>query len=205
MPTFSQKLQAMIETKKESAGALNAEVLGQIPADHETLQPGPQSVSSQWATSDGAIALEEGPPPWELEDQHFTLSDARRFLDCPQDIVLRWVNPRLVEQTGWEYWRPVSVNDSRFKLKVDAMLCVDGTVRRDGSKGDILAYMPRHWVESRRKQFRERTQLLTQSAIDRQEEVKDDFRRGKYGPYVHLEEAKHPTHTMFEGRSVTDA
>src|SRR5688500_10076793 len=179
MDSFSKKLAAMVQAK-QNVTALNGEVLGQIPADDPVMQTGPQTTGTQWETSAGAVTLEEGPPPWELEDQKHTLSDARRFIDCPADAVLRWVNPRLVEQTGWDYWKPVSpMNDSRFKLKVEAMLCPDGTVRRDGGqgsqRGDILAWMPRHWVESRRKQFHERVRLLTQSAIDRQEEVKDDF------------------------------
>lgn len=204
---WSKKLQSMIQSKQESATALNGEILGHIPVDNPVMETGPQGVSTQWETNaGGAVALDEGPPPWEMEDQQFTLSDARRFLECPDNAVLRWVNPRLVEQTGWDHWRPVSPqNDTRFKLKVPAMLCVDGTVRRDGGKGDILAWMPLNWVVSRRKQFNERTRLLTQSAIDKQDELRDDFRRGKYGPFIHLEEAKHPTHTMFEGRSVQDA
>lgn len=208
--SWSQKLQQMV-ADKQSATALNGEILGQIPADAPVMQTGPQSVNTQWETPEsGSVELTEGPPPWEMEDQKMSLSDARRFIECPQDAVLRWGNPKLIEQTGYEYWKPVTPqSDARFRLKIPAMLAVDGTVRRGGNhnheSADLLLWMPRSWVESRRKQFQEKTRLLTQSAIDKQDELRDDFRRGKYGPFVHLEEAKHPTHTMFEGRSVTDA
>ena len=179
------------------------EVLGTIR--EELLNPSPQAPSAAWQSGGTQVDLTEPPPPWELEDAKYTASDARRYVDCPSAWILRWANPRLIEQTGFNYWSPVLPDsDKDVKLKVSQMKAPDGTIRRGGATGDILVWMLRSWVESRRRQHLEATARLTQGAVNRQEELKDDFKRGKYGPHVTLDEARHPSHTMAEGRSMRD-
>jgi hypothetical protein len=202
---FTKILKDMATARAE--GDPISEVLGVIPSSE--TKPEPQGPTTTWATaSGGSIGLDEPPPPWELEDQDFTPSDARRFIDAPANIALRWMNPKFIEASGWRYWSQVSLGDGRFKLKVDQMLMPDGTIRRGGPTGDILAWMYRSWADKLRIKHQHETDKLTQSARDRFEETKNDIRRGKYGPHVTLEEGssrpQHPTHTMADGRSMKD-
>lgn len=141
------------------------------------------------------IEMEEGPPPWELTGA-LSNSDARNFLDCPADWVLYWINPKLLDAYGWRGWQHVRAADKRVKVKVRSMISVEGMIRRGGQGGDILAYMPRHWYESRKKQQAEVTRVQTDASVSKLENLKDDFRRGVYGPNIHLDSATHPTHTM---------
>ena len=64
--------------------------------------------------------------------------------------------------------------------------------------------MPTTWVESRKRQKAEAVAKLTASAVNRQSQLRDEFRRGTYGPYLKLEEATHPTHTIADGRTMKD-
>ena len=152
----------------------------------------------------GTVEMTEPPPPWEVDESCVLLpSDARRFVDVPTNWELRWINPKLLDQLGWRYWQPVMKSDSRIKVLVDTMVSPEGNIRRGGMTGDILAWMYASWVESRRQERQKLTDQLTQSAVDRQDTLKEDFKRGKYGP-IRLEGARHPTHTMADGRSMTD-
>lgn len=173
------------------------EILGVVSED--ITDSTPQQASATWAGGD--MSLTEPPPPWELEDGEFTQSDARRYVDVPENWVLRWANPKLIEATGWREWKTVKPSDgAHVKLKVDSMLCPDGTIRRGGATGDVLVWMYRSWVESRRQQLLRATQRQSDSAVRQQEQLYDEFaRRG-----LRVDHAKHPTHTMAEGRSMTD-
>ena len=174
-----------------------AEVLGVVnPKVADITQ---KETTASW----GSIDMTEPPPPWELEDQELALSDARRFVAVPDNWELRWINPRVLNAEGWRYWQPVMASDERIKVKVETMVSPEGNIRR-GHEGDILAWMYKSWVEARRKVHAEVTARLTQSALDRQTQLKEEFNRGDHGPYVRLEEAKHPTHTMGEGRTMRD-
>lgn len=200
MPKGVPKLGSRIS---EMAPAIQPEVIGFIPSDHKVLDPTPQGSDAQWETEDGhTVDLQEEAPPWEKEDSGFEESDARRFVDVPTTWTLRWINPKLLESQGWRYWRPVMKSDPRVKVKVDQMVAPDGNIRRGGAIGDILAYMPTTWVESRRKQLLDQTKRQSQSAVDKQRELEDELRR--MSPYFHLEGAKHPRYTGAEGRSMTD-
>lgn len=151
----------------------------------------------------GGLTFTEPPPPWEQEDREHAPSDARRFVEVPENWELRWINPRLLEQSGWRYWQPVMASDKRVKVKVKMMVSPENNIRRGGNTGDILGWMPKSWVESRRKEQQKLTASLTESAVERQAQLREEFRRGDYGA-VSLEEARHPTHTMGEGRSMQD-
>lgn len=181
-----------------------AEVLGTL--NHSLFtDPTPQGASATWEGPDGKISMEEPPPPWEIDEKSgLTLSDARRFVDVPDNWTLRWINPRLLDQFGWRDWQPVLKSDPRVSIRVDTMVSPEGNIRRGGATGDILAWMYTSWVVSRRKLQQQETDKLTRAAVNSQEELREDMRRGKYGPHVRLEEAKHPTHTMVEGRSIKD-
>ena len=43
---------------------------------------------------------------------------------------------------------------------------------------------------------------LTAPAGTRQSQLREEFRRGTYGPYLNLDTATHPTHTIGEGRTM---
>lgn len=180
------------------------EVLGVVK--EEITNPAPAQETVGWQSASGVnIDLTEPPAPWELEDVGFTPSDARRYVDVPSNWILRWINPRLLEQTGWGYWKPVLASDKNVKVKVDSMVAPDGNVRRGGFiTGDILSWIYRSWYDKLRQQLAKRTQAQTDAAVRKQEELREEFRRGAYGPYVRLEEARHPTHTMAEGRTMRD-
>ena len=179
------------------------EILGTIPEDHPILESGPQGVSGQWATESGTrIDLEEAPPPWELESDSFENSDARRYVAVPLSWVLRWINPRFLESQGWRYWKPVMQSDPRVKVLVDQMVGPDGNIRRGGGTGDILAYMPLNWVIARRKQLQTQTAAQSDAAVRQQDELRDRFRQS--GGLIRMEESRHPTHTLADGRSLKD-
>ena len=189
----------MIPNDKTAAPA--AEVLGVIDPKITTL--GPQRPQASWGSPGQELNLSEAPPPWELEDER-SASDARRFVTVPLDWSLRWINPKVLESSGWRFWQPVMVSDSRVQVKVPSLVSPDNTVRRGGDVGDILAWMPTHWVEARRRIKDERTAVFTRGSLTRQEQLKEDFGRGKFGRGVTLDSAKHPTHTIGEGRSMKD-
>jgi hypothetical protein len=183
--------------------APGAQVLGTIK--DSITDPQPQGTAAAWTRDDGTpIELVEPPPPWELEDKGHADSDARRFVDVPKEWSLRWINPRLLDSLGWRYWQPVMASDPRVKVKVPSMVDVANNIRRGGHTGDVLGWMYTAWVESRWRQRREQTAQLTQSAVERQESLREEFKRGAFGPYVAMADARHPTHTMAEGRSMRD-
>lgn len=176
-------------------------VLGSIPNDHKVLDPTPQGTDTQWQGADGQVSMAEPPPPWELaSNSELSDSDAKRFVDCPANITLRWINPRVLDSEGWRDWQPVMVSDKRFTVHVATMISPEGNIRRGGFSGDILAWMYTAWVESRRKLYDQRTMQQAQTAMDRQKELKEEFARGKYGPNIRLEGATHPRYTTVETR-----
>lgn len=180
------------------------QILGTIPLDTPTVAA-PAPTDTQWVSGSGAqVDLTEPPPPWEAPgNSEFLASDARRFVDVPDNWCLRWINPRLLESEGWRDWQPVKGSDPKVTVRVNTMLAPDNTVRRGGAdRGDILCWMYQSWVASREKQFQAATDRLTASAPAKQRELQDDFRRGKYGPHLHLDAVTHPTHTMAEGKTL---
>lgn len=178
------------------------EVLGTVKP--EITQPGPLTPHTLWTGPGGStIDLTEAPPPWEIAAD-LPGSDARRFVDVPNDWTLRWINRRMLDTVGWRHWQPVMASDPRVTVKVSTMVSPENNLCRGGSNGDLLAWMPTHWVESRRRHLQERTARMTQGAMDRQESLRDEFKRGKYGSGVSIEEARHPTHTIADGRTMKD-
>ena len=183
------------------------EALADLSAGPETLgsvsatitDPTPETPTTAWQGPSGQIDLTEAPPPWEVNETAYSASDARRFLSVPATWTLRWINPKLLEQFGWRYWQPVMASDQRVTVHVAQMVGPDNNIRR-GS--DILAWMPTTWVESRKRQKAEAVAKLTASAVNRQSQLRDEFRRGTYGPYLKLDTATHPTHTIGEGRTM---
>lgn len=182
-------LGARVEAEVKARKA--AEVLGEITTK------GPAITSWVDPDTNARIELESGPPPWEVQGTA-RAKGAREFIDCPEDWVLYWINPRLLEAEGWRGWTPVSPSDSRVKVIVKSMISPENQIRR-GHQGDILAYMPKHWYESLKRKTWERTYDQTRASVDRLDQVKDEFRHGKY-PGVTLESATHPTHTIAQGK-----
>src|SRR5262245_9182824 len=193
-----------VDRRKELAQpGPQAEILGTVAND--LIAEGPQRTDTMWASDGGAVELSEPPPPWELDGGGEEMaSDARRYVDVPLNWTLHWINPRLLESTGWRHWEPVLASDTRVRVRVKQMAAPDGTIRRGGpATGDILAWMYTSWVESRRRLLAKKTAELTESAVRKQQELRDEFRRGTYGP-SQLDEARHPAYTIADGRSMKD-
>ena len=201
-PRLGALAAAATERRKELAQDLpGPEVLGTLPVDSPVLHPAPEAAAWQGVT--GAIEMTEPPPPWETADD-FEMSDAKRFVKVPDNWTLRWINPKLLDSQGWRHWQPVSASDQRVTVLVDTMVAPDGIIRRGGQTGDILGWMYTSWVNSARRKLQEKTEAQSASAVNRQAELREEFKRGTFGPYVRLEDAKHPTHTMAEGKSMRD-
>lgn len=181
----------------------DGEVLGTIK-NEQLLDPTPQGAETQWENESGAVSMAEPPPPWELADQTgLPESDARRFVEAPANVTLRWINPKLLDQFGWRDWQPVMASDPRFSVKVSSMVSPEGNIRRGGFTGDILAWMYTSWVVSRRKQIQKETDRLTQTAANAQVEAEEEIKR-KYGSKIKVDSFRTPAFTMGEGRSMKD-
>ena len=148
---------------------------------------------------------EDGPPPWEVDPTWIKHnSDARRFVDVPETWELRWLNPRAIDRTGLREWQPVMASDSRVSLKVPALRSPENYVRRGGIGGDILCFMPKSWVESRKRIKANQVQIRTQGSIDLQKRTAEEVNRGNFGPRVHVDSAIHPTHTIASQEDMAD-
>ena len=142
-------------------------------------------------------------PPWEVDpsyDRHD--SDARKFVEAPDNVTLRWLNPKIVSQSSMRDWQAVPAKgDKRFRLKLDAMRAPDNTIRRGDHQGDFLAWMYTAWVESRNRLKQARRDRARQSATQRARETQEAYRRGKFGRFITSpEDARDPTGTLVDGR-----
>ena len=150
------------------------------------------------------IAETVPPPPWEVDpsyDRHD--SDARKFVDAPDNVTLRWLNPKLVSQTGMRDWQAVPAKGkSPFRLKLGSMAAPDNTIRRGDHQGDFLAWMYTAWVESRTRLKRARPERQSRAATDKLRATQEAYNAGKFGRYVKGGEAQHPTHTIADGRTM---
>lgn len=197
MPRGVPSLGKSVERDKlqEESDIPKAELLGVIPdSTVETIQK-PQPTTSY---NDG-VDVTTLPPPWETDPRWSRdNTNARQFVDVPDEWELRWLNPRLIDQFGWRDWMPVMSSDPRVKVKVRALVTVGNNIQRGGPNGPILAFMPRHWVESRQRIKDERVKRLSQSAVERQESLRETLKRSTRGGVV-VTGVTHPTHTMGEG------
>jgi hypothetical protein len=141
-------------------------------------------------------------PPWETDPQYDRHdSDARKFLECGPEFTLRWLNPKLVSQTGLRHWQAVPARgDRRFKLKLASLMAPDNTIRRGDHGGDFLAWMYTEWVESNTKRKMARNSREKQKASEQYQTTREAINRGKFSPYIRSEEGLHPTHTIADGR-----
>ena len=153
-----------------------------------------------------ALARAIPPAPWEVDpkyDRHD--SDARKFVEASPEYMFRWLNPKLVSQTGLRYWQAVPAKgDGRFKLKLKSLAAPDNTIRRGDHSGDFLAWMYTSWYESKVRMKRERAQRQTQKAVNEHAAVQEAMARGKFGRYVQPVPGHHPTHTQADGRTMPD-
>lgn len=195
------------DARKELAAEQPGEqVLGHISADSPVLNPEPPSDATTWTREDGTvITLVEPPPPWEVNDNSgYHISDARRFVECPPQWRLYWINPKLLNSDGWRDWQAVMASDPRVTLRVPTMRSPEGYVRRGGDGGDILCWMWDSWYQSKRRRNTEKTQAQARDAVDKQANLADEMRRGRFGPYIRPEGVRHPTHTNADGRTMRD-
>ena len=189
----------------EAELAPKTEVLGHLGPSAAVLNE-PPTETTTWTREDGTVVeLTEPAPPWVTTDDRWSPSDAHRFVECPPNWKLRWINPRLLESEGWRDWQAILTTDSRVKVRVPSMVTPENYIRRGGPKGDILCWMWAGWYESLRLKNLEKTHGQTQSAVDQQRKVTEELKRGTYGPYIRAAEAVHPTHTMGDGQSMRDS
>lgn len=148
---------------------------------------------------------EDGPPPWESDPKWVRdNTNARRFVDVPDHWELRWLNPRQIDHSGLRDWMVIPAQgDPRVTVKNTSMIAADNTIRKGGHGGALLAYMPKHWVESRKRLKNAHVDKISQSSVDRQQEVKDRINRGEFGPHTRVDSVTHPTHTS--GRALDDS
>lgn len=145
------------------------------------------------------------PAPWEVDGKSaFHDSDARKFVDAPDNVTLRWLNPKLVSQTGLRHWQAVPAKgDTRFKLKLKSLAAVDNTIRRGDSNGDFLAWMYTQWVESRTRIKKEANDRNSRKARDQHQKTAESFRNGSFSHYISSDtEPKIPTQTLADGKSL---
>lgn len=195
--------------KELAAGFQGEQVLGHIAADSKLLNPDPKTDPNAvtWTREDGTvISMVEPPPPWEATDHTgLAISDARRFVECPPQWRLYWINPKLLNSEGWRDWQAVMASDSRVNLRVSTMKTPEGYIRRGGPDGDILCWMWDSWYQSKRRLKHEKTQSQATDAIEKQQNLAEEIRRGRFGPYVHVDGLKHPRYTNADGRTMRDA
>jgi hypothetical protein len=179
------------------------EVLGTItPATYAGLD-----AKTTWISPDGTVVDLRQPPPWSKEvlGKGRSESDARTFVDCPDEWALRWRSQESIDRNGWNGWMPVTTSNPLVKLKVPQMRDAANNIRR-GLNGDLLCFMPRHWWDAKIDQKMERAALKAQSARDLQERFSDEANRGKFGPHVRggwspSDRGKFPTRTQFVAKS----
>ena len=144
------------------------------------------------------------PPPWETDPSsvHHD-SDARKFVEAPANVTLRWLNPKLVSQTGMRNWQAVPARGSSdFKLKLKSLAAPDNTIRRGDHQGDFLAWMYTRWVESRTRMKADTTAKKTRAAAEKHQQAQEAYAAGKFGPYITSDGGRHPTHTIADGRTM---
>lgn len=182
-------------------GPAGGTLLGDIPLTNITS---PSPSYSGWTSASGeAVEMEDAPPPWETETnggRHNT--DARRFVDVPDSWELRWISQRMLEHYGSRDWKPVKAHDRsnvKVRVKSPGMVSADGFIRRGGLGGDLLFYMPKHWVESRKRVKAAAVQKATAAAAEGMQSARE---RAMRTGYMRVDSAVHPTHTMGDGRSM---
>ena len=189
---------------EELKNAPQPKELGVIPT--KLLEPEPKQEGALWTEPDAGVTIDftEPPPPWEVDPSHTRHdTDARRFVKVPDNWELRWINPRLIDQLGWRDWQPVMSSDPRVTVLVKQMISPENNIRRGGQGGDILAWMFKSWVESRKAIKAERSVRQRASSVTRLQQLEEAAAQGKFGRYVRVS-GHHPTHTMGEGKSMRD-
>ena len=182
------------------------EVLGTVK--DSILNPRPDvDWATRWVAPDGTVVDLTQPPPWakEVLGKGRSESDARTFVDVPDDWVLRWQNPKRIDQHGFRGWLPVMTSHPLVKLKVPQMRDASNNVRM-GLNGDLLTFMPRSWYEARVAEKHRDVQRKSQSAKDLQDRFHEDAARGKFGKGIRpgwsdTDRGKFPTQTQFVAKS----
>ena len=199
------------DVQAELAAEPRPEVLGVIK---DTVLREDVAASSMWTAPDGTVIDLRSKPPWALEAQRGTAkTDARMFVDFPKDWVVRWQNPKLIDQRGgYNGWLPLTASDPRVKVKVAQMVSPSNLIRRGyGDSSDILTFMPREWYDERLKQKAAVNARNAQKPRDKQEQFREDLRRGRFGPHIRPgfsssdEAFKTPAATQFDGRQMAAA
>ena len=199
VPTIGSKLPSVARDLLEVP---KPELLGIIPT---IVTASPTETTSAWTSEDVAgqpvpISVTEPPPPWEV-DARRDHTNARNYIQCPQNILLRWANPSLVKQIGLRDWKIVpATGHPWFKLLNSQMQCPDNTVRKGGEGGDFLVWMYESWYAKRKEAREARVDQQTRSSVDRHQQVQEQMDRGAFGPYIKSGGGSHPSRTIADVR-----
>jgi hypothetical protein len=199
------------EVHEEILADPKPEVLGTIK---ESVLREDVAADSTWIAPDGTVVNLKGAPPWAMEAQKgMSKTDARIFVDFPKDWVVRWQNPRLIDQRGgYNGWLPMTASDPRVKVKVTQMRDPANLIRRGyGDRADILTFMPLEWYDKRIAEKNAHTKRMAGEGRIKQEQFREDARRGRFGPHIRPGYSdsdpgfKTPAATQFDGRALVAA
>ena len=181
---------------------MRPQVLGHIATDK--IEADDEGTSTTWTREDGTvITLVEPPPPWEVGDATgLAPSDARRFVECPPNWRLFWINPKSLNSWGWRDWQPIMASDHRVTCRVPTMISPEGYIRRGDTNGDILCWMWQGHYESKRKRTEGETRSLGDDAINKQQQLNEEVKR--LSPHFSVDQTKHPRYTNADGRTMRD-
>ena len=204
VPTINSASSRLSSAAEELLQRPQPELLGTIPS--QVLDP-PAETATTWVSEDEVgtpvpITVTEPPPPWEV-DARRDHTDARNYIQCPENVMLRWANPNLVKQIGLRDWKIVpATGHPWFRLLNSQMQSPDNTVRKGGEGGDFLVWMYQSWYAQRKTAREARNAQLTQASVDRHQQVQDQMDRGAFGPYIKSGGGQHPTRTIADIRTL---
>ena len=179
-------------------------VIGEIDVNAIT---DPKPATATWTSADGTQidVTDIPPPPWVSDPKRgLDNTDARNFVDAPDNVELRWLNPREVAHYGMRNWQAVPAEgDARFTLLNKSMRHVDNTIRKGlGPEASLLSWMYKAWVTDLRQRKAEKSAKRAASSRERFEAPKDEIQRGSFGRYVKITSSEFPSDTSFDGRRV---
>ena len=163
----------------------------------------PTSDGKVWISPSGETIHLSEVPPWahaRTSGKGRDASDARQFVQVPDNWRLRWRNPKSLDVVGQLGWMPVTTSTPGVKVIVRSMVAPDNTIRR-GYNGDILHFMPEEWWQNRVADKQAIVERISGSARERQHEFIEDANRGKFGRYIRGQDPKIPVATGFDARS----
>lgn len=192
------------EVQEWLAAQPQAELLGTIK---QSITDGPVVEGSTWVSPSGEVVHLSEAPPWitHVVGKGRDATDARQFVQVPDNWVLRWRSPKSLDMVGQLGWMPVTVATPGVKPIVRSMVSPEGLIRR-GYQGDILHFMPRQWWENRVAEKQAAAARLSGKAAQQSQQFIDDANSGRYGRHIRggwdsQDRGKFPVATGFDAKS----